>query len=314
MSMPTKALRRRCSEVCLYLSLPSLNSRYFAGFVKLFGSMPVPRTPVTAPSKETLPAPSSAMLSDPLYDIPSLAEMGYEGKATTSLVGGEQEALRRLAIVLASKPAATKPKPTAEMLDPSDHVLSPYLKFGCLSAARLFHDAARLYPPSSVRGNPPVALHRQLLWREFFYMAAFQTPNFDKMVGNAPCRQIPWDRDDETIAMWREGRTGYPFIDAAMTQLRLEGWIHNEARQRVACFLTRGDLWQHWEAGMRVFDHWLIDADWAINTGNWQWMSCSRYYYQYGRCFSPITFGKQADPDGKYAKKWLPALARMPGV
>ena len=25
------------------------------------------------------------------------------------------------------------------------------------------------------------------------------------------------------------------------------GWIHHLARHMVACFLTRGDLWQHWE-------------------------------------------------------------------
>ena len=41
-----------------------------------------------------------------------------------------------------------------------------------------------------------------------------------------------------------QGRTGYPWIDAAMTQLREEGWIHHLARHAVACFLTRGDLWQ----------------------------------------------------------------------
>lgn len=67
------------------------------------------------------------------------------------------------------------------------------------------------------------------------------------MQGNAKCRQIPWMRDDEMVARWKEGRTGYPFIDAIMTQLRVEGWIHHLARHAVACFLTRGDLWQHWE-------------------------------------------------------------------
>ena len=44
------------------------------------------------------------------------------------------------------------------------------------------------------------------------------------------CKQIPWDTNEEYLAAWKEGRTGYPFIDAIMTQLRKEGWIHHLAR------------------------------------------------------------------------------------
>lgn len=56
------------------------------------------------------------------------------------------------------------------------------------------------------------------------------TPNFDRMQGNAMCRQIPWDDTPELLAAWEEGRTGYPWIDAAMTQLRTEGWLHHLVR------------------------------------------------------------------------------------
>ena len=64
------------------------------------------------------------------------------------------------------------------------------------------------------------------------------------------------------------GRTGFPFIDACMVQLRTEGWIHHLARHAVACFLTRGDLWQSWEVGAKVFEEYLLDADWSLNAGN----------------------------------------------
>lgn len=66
------------------------------------------------------------------------------------------------------------------------------------------------------------------------------------------CLQIPWDQNPEALAKWAEGRTGFPWIDAIMTQLRQEGWIHHLARHAVACFLTRGDLWISWESGMKV--------------------------------------------------------------
>lgn len=100
--------------------------------------------------------------------------------------------------------------------------------------------------------TPPLSLYGQLLWREFFYTTATNNPCFDKMEGNPVCVQIPWDRNPEALAKWAEGQTGFPWIDAIMTQLRQEGWIHHLARHAVACFLTRGDLWISWEEGMKV--------------------------------------------------------------
>jgi cryptochrome len=45
--------------------------------------------------------------------------------------------------------------------------------------------------------------------------------------------------------------------------------MHHLGRHAVACFLTRGDLWQHWEKGAEYFEEKLIDIDWAVNAGNW---------------------------------------------
>jgi deoxyribodipyrimidine photolyase len=106
------------------------------------------------------------------------------------------------------------------------------------------------------------------------------TPNFDKMIDNPIARQIPWDDDPDLLLAWKMSKTGYPYIDAIMTQLRETGWIHHLARHSVACFLTRGDLWQSWEDGATVFEEYLIDADWSINNFNWQWLSCTAQFYQ----------------------------------
>jgi cryptochrome len=73
----------------------------------------------------------------------------------------------------------------------------------------------------------------QLMWREFYYLAAAGTPNFDKMEGNRICRQIPWTWDQERLAAWEAGATGFPWIDACMHQLKAEGWMHHLARHAV---------------------------------------------------------------------------------
>ena len=106
----------------------------------------------------------------------------------------------------------------------------------------------------------------------------------------------------ETWFYLLQARTGYPFIDAIMTQLREEGWIHHLARHAVACFLTRGDLWLSWERGQAVFEEWLLDADWFLNSANWMWLSCSAFFHQYYRVYSPVAFGKKTDKNGDYIR------------
>ena len=230
--------------------------------------------------------------------------------------GGESEALKRLQLMVSARPEWVskfeKPKTSPNSLEPSTTVLSPYLRHGSLSPALMFLELNKAISGRRDPSQPPVSLHGQLLWREFFYLHGATTPNFDRMLGNPHCRQIPWDRNPELISAWREGRTGYPYIDACMRQLRQEGWIHHLARHSVACFLTRGDLWQHWEEGAKVFEELLLDYDWSLNSGNWQWLSCSNFFYQYFRCYSPVAFGKKTDPDGEFIKKYVPEVRMLP--
>ncbi len=156
--------------------------------------------------------------------------------------------------------------------------------------------------------KPPTSLKGQLLWREFFYTVGGATKNFDKMEGNPICRQIDWDDNQEFFKAWEEARTGYPWIDAIMVQLRQEGWMHHLARHAVACFLTRGDLYCHWEKGRDVFDRLLIDADWHVNNGNWMWLSASAFFHQFFRVYSPVSFGKKYDKNGDFIRHYLPVL------
>lgn len=93
-----------------------------------------------------------------------------------------------------------------------------------------------------------------------------------------------------------------------MRQLREEGWIHHLGRHAVACFLTRGGCYVSWERGAEVFEEWLIDHETACNAGNWQWLSCTAFFSQFFRCYSPVAFGKGWDKEGDFVKKWCPEL------
>uniref|UniRef100_A0A453NQT0 (6-4)DNA photolyase n=4 Tax=Aegilops tauschii subsp. strangulata TaxID=200361 RepID=A0A453NQT0_AEGTS len=254
-----------------------------------------------------------------LLPVPKLEELGY-GDLSQEYIppfrGGETEALKRMRESLQDKEWVAKfEKPKGDpsaFLKPATTVLSPYLKFGCLSARYFYHCIQDVYRSTKTHTKPPVSLAGQLLWRDFFYTVSFGTPNFHQMEGNKICKQIPWRENGELFVAWRDGRTGYPWIDAIMIQLRKWGWMHHLARHSVACFLTRGDLYIHWEQGRDVFERLLIDSDWAINNGNWLWLSCSSFFYQYHRIYSPISFGKKYDPNGDYIRHFIPVLKDMP--
>lgn len=253
---------------------------------------------------------------DEKYGVPTLEELGFDTDGLLPPVwkGGESEALGRLERHLERKAWVAsfgRPKMTPQSLLASQTGLSPYLRFGCLSTRLFYYQLTDLYKKIK-KACPPLSLHGQLLWREFFYCAATKNSNFDKMSGNPICVQIPWDRNAEALAKWANGQTGFPWIDAIMTQLRQEGWIHHIARHAVACFLTRGDLWISWEEGMKVFEELLLDADWSVNAGMWMWLSCSSFFQQFFHCYCPVRFGRKADPNGDYIRKYLPVLKNFP--
>ena len=293
----------------------------YGQFLKLIAKAGKPPQQVSVPAR--LPPVSKDGINKKYSTtIPTLDSLGYSELPLgerTPFAGGESEGLKRLADQFRdTKRIAMFDKPKTSPTDfqvPSTTVLSPYLKFGCVSPRLFYYKLQDVYKAHSKHAEPPVSLLGQLYWREFFYLCGYAFPNFGKMEGNPICRQIPWDSTEDgkrKLEAWENAQTGYPWIDAAMTQLRQQGWIHHLARPAVACFLTRGDLWVSWEEGRAVFDKLLIDADWSLNNANWMWLSCSSFFYQYFRCYSPVAFGRKYDPNGTYIRHFIPALRKFP--
>jgi deoxyribodipyrimidine photo-lyase len=174
------------------------------------------------------------------------------------------------------------------LADPTSR-MSQYLHFGCLSPLLLEQLARghRVY-----RG--------ELAWRDFYAYV---------LLHGLPSRPDPdWDRDEELLAAWQEGRTGFPVVDAAMRQLVACGWMHNRARMIVASFLTK-DLHIDWREGERFFMEHLIDGDVGNNNGGWQWVAgTGTDPHDYTRVFNPDLQQRRFDPDGRYVRRWIPEL------
>ncbi|WP_354643704.1 cryptochrome/photolyase family protein [Kitasatospora camelliae] len=182
--------------------------------------------------------------------------------------------------------------------------LSPYLHFGCLSATELAHLAERR------GGEGAEAFVRQLAWRDFHHQVLAARPA--AAGDDYRSRGDRWRRDEEEFAAWREGRTGFPIVDAGMRQLAHEGWMHNRARLLTACFLTK-TLYQDWRTGARHFLDLLVDGDVANNQLNWQWVAGTGTDTRPNRVLNPLVQADRFDPDGTYVRRWVPELAGIPG-
>ncbi len=124
---------------------------------------------------------------------------------------------------------------------------------------------------------------------------------------------MEWSRPGAHFHAWQEGRTGFPFVDAGLRQLRAEGWMHNRVRMVVASFLVK-DLHVEWQHGARHFMRWLRDGDLASNSHGWQWAAGSGTdAAPYVRVFNPVTQGLRFDPEGDYVRRYVAELRHLPG-
>ena len=160
-------------------------------------------------------------------------------------------------------------------------------------------------------GAGPESYRNELAWREFYADVILANP--ESAWQDLRPVNLDYDEPEDALRAWREGRTGYPFVDAGMRQLLAEGWMHNRVRMVTASFLTK-DLHVWWPVGARHFLEHLVDGDLASNNHGWQWVAgTGTDAAPYFRVFNPITQGQRFDPDGDYVRRWVPELRHLTG-
>jgi deoxyribodipyrimidine photo-lyase len=152
---------------------------------------------------------------------------------------------------------------------------------------------------------------KEIAWREFYADVLFNNPGTDTEYYAPRFKDMRYDKPGEQLKAWKEGRTGYPFVDAGMRQMLKEGWMHNRVRMVVASFLVK-DLHLEWQHGADFFMEHLVDFDVASNAHGWQWTAgCGTDASPYYRVFNPIEQGRRFDENGDYIRKYVPELAHL---
>jgi len=234
--------------------------------------------------------------------VPDLDEVAPRALSPGLPEGGETAGRRRLDAWLDSG-LGTYGSGRDDLADDSTSRLSPYLRFGCLSSLEVAERA---------RGRVGAdAFVRQLCWRDFHYQLFAARPELAR--DDMRPRGDRWRDDDDALAAWKEGVTGYSLVDAGMRQLREEGFMHNRARLVTASFLTK-HLYLDWRVGAAHFADLLVDGDIPNNCGNWQWVAGTGADTRPNRMFNPTRQAQRYDPTGAYVRRWVLELAGVDGA
>lgn len=227
---------------------------------------------------------------------------------------GERQARRECAAYLAA-PALQYATARDVPAGPPTARLSAALSFGTIAARTVLHaidERARDRFLLVEERRSLDALRRSLGERDFFLQLAWFFEGSPDAPLQARMRRFPFAREHPALAAWRDGRTGYPLVDAGMRQLRATGWMHPRARAVAASFLCF-DLAVDWRIGRDAWERELEEDDAAVATGNWQWIAgVGADLAQFPRIYNPRKQARTYDPAGTYARRWIPELRGLP--
>ena len=187
---------------------------------------------------------------------------------------------------------------------------SPWLAIGCLSP-RYIYWHVQDYESQRVKNDSTYWLIFELLWRDYFrFICAKHGTRIFRRSGLQGV-SLPWKEDWERFDLWREGKTGFPLVDANMREIAATGFMSNRGRQNVASFLTK-NLGINWQMGAEWFESLLIDYDVCSNWANWNYTAGVGNDARGFRFFNITKQAKDYDLQGEYVKHWLPELANLP--
>lgn len=234
--------------------------------------------------------------------------------------------------------------------------LSPFLAFGCISPRLVYWEAIKFEKTDRCKGVR--GFINSLLWRDFYrFIVHFAwgdrmfhiygpsncgsvpgghkiptkwcCKHYNNIFGGSDPRLWTWGKDKEKLRKWTDGECGYPFVDAAMHELRQTGYMHHLNRETVGWFFVR-DLQLDWRFAAEWFESCLVDYDCVLNWGNWAYFILTqlparvddrpgggpRYtlprYSPYLMATQVIEWAREHDPEAVYIKRWLPQLRGLP--
>jgi len=188
--------------------------------------------------------------------------------------------------------------------------LSPYIRYGCISPREVYQEAKEMKKKVDNQRSVKMFLDR-IVWHQHFNQKIEDNPDLHKEAINPVYRDLNKENhNQELVDDWKNGKTGFPLVDASMRALKETGWLNFRMRAMTASFFSY-ILKQWWKIGADYFYKQLIDADVAINYYQWQ-MQSGLIGVHANRIYNPTKQVKENDPKGKFIRKYVPELRKVP--
>jgi len=197
--------------------------------------------------------------------------------------------------------------------------LSTHLAWGTLSLRSAFHEtmdrmghlkedksSEAIQWKKSLRG-----FQARLHWHDHFIQRLESEPSMEFTALNPAYTHVEYLSDGDEyqarLAAWREGRTGFPMVDACMRCLMTTGFLNFRMRAMVtttACF----GLQLHWKDLLHPLAQVFADYEPGIHISKIQ-MQAGMVGINTLRVYSPHKQLIDQDPDAVFVRRWIPELA-----
>jgi deoxyribodipyrimidine photo-lyase len=263
------------------------------------------------PSPLTKPQPLQTPTHLHSLPLPTVEVWGMEIPSAQPLEPGEKAARQRLKNAIAGKIQNYSAKRDFPAENGTSRI-SQDLRYGLISVRTVYAESIKARAAADLSGQAGIDVFiKELAWREFYFAILHHFPNVLNEEFSADWRGLPWDEPGKLFDAWKDGRTGFPIVDAGMRELKASGFMHNRVRMITSMLLTK-DLHIDWKQGESWFMQNLLDGEIASNNGGWQWSAgTGADAAPYFRIQNPWSQTAKFDAQGSYIKRWIPELAAV---
>lgn len=244
------------------------------------------------------------------FSIPEDALLRLMAAFEGMQMGGESLALRYLQGFLLERHKSyhyhiSKPWQSRE----SCSRLSVYIAWGNLSIKQIYQ-AAKSLNKEQKNGRAITAFLSRIKWHDHFVQKFEQECTYEYRAVNRAFEDLGAENDALLLQAWKEGKTGYPLVDANMRALAATGWINFRMRAMLVSFLTH-HLDIDWRLGVYHLAQYFLDYEPGIHYTQFQ-MQAGTTGANTVRVYNPVKNGLEHDTEGAFVRKWVPEIAGLP--